>query len=73
MKTESRKSRKPHAAMQATGKTCGEVLKNLAVYSERGFLTKAGAAAIEESKRRPTLARAHFQASEAQITRKRTY
>ena len=45
-------------------KTCGKVLKGLRIYVGHGFLTKEGAAAIEEAKRKPVLLRRnvkHFQ------------
>ncbi len=38
-------------------KTCGAVLEGLATYRGRGFLTEAGAAAIEAAKRKPEPAR----------------
>lgn len=44
-------------------KTCGAVLEGLATYAGRGFLTKAGAAAIEKAKRKPAPARSPWDAA----------
>jgi hypothetical protein len=42
---------------EQTNKTCGTVLDRLDRYRGKGFLSPAGAARLEESKRRPTLAK----------------
>jgi hypothetical protein len=57
MKTNRRKFRKTHTAVRVAGKTCGMILKGLAVYDGKGFLTEEGAVALEESKRKPVVAK----------------
>lgn len=44
-------------------KTCGAVLEGLATYAGRGFLTEAGAAAIETVKRKPVPAKSPWDAA----------
>ncbi len=44
-------------------KTCGGVLDGLARYRGKGFLTEAGAAAIEKAKHRPVPAKSPWDAA----------
>ena len=44
-------------------RTCGDVLKGLAAYRGKGFLTDKGAAWLEDSKRRPVSARSPWDAA----------
>jgi hypothetical protein len=43
-------------------KTCGSVLDGLARYEGKGFLTEAGAAKLEQAKRRPVRAKSPWEA-----------
>lgn len=55
MKTAKHKARAKIRMMtvRIKDKTCGAVLKNLRTYVGHGFLTDAGATAIEEAKSKP--------------------
>ena len=46
---------------EKSAKTCGTVLAGLDAYAGRGFLTKTGAAAIEQAKRKPMPARSPWE------------
>lgn len=48
---------------ERSARTCGAVLDGLGAYAGRGFLTEAGAAALEAAKRRPANARSPWDAA----------